>query len=80
MALLNGIYYKKTRVSVEEFKNILGEEGVINIYDASGDFVGYIDKQSPEVNGYYEYEYIYYTNSVRFELSSPKADGTIRII
>lgn len=80
MALFNDIYYKKTRVSVDEFKNILGENGLINIFDASGDFVGYIDTNSPEVNGYYEYEFVYYTNSVTFELSSPIADGTIKII
>ena len=80
MALLNDIYYKKTRVSVDEFKNILGENGTINIYDASGDFVGYIDAKTPEVNGYYEYNFKYYTNSVSYELSIPIADGTIRII
>lgn len=80
MALLNDIYYKKTRVSVDEFKNILGESGIINIYDASGDFVGYIDAKSPEVNGYYEYDFIYYTNNVTYELSTPIADGTIQII
>ena len=80
MALFNDIYYKKTRVSTQEFQDILGENGLINIFDASGDFVGYIDSESPEVNGYYEFEFIYYTNSVTFELSSPIADGTIKII
>ena len=80
LALFNDIYYKKTRVSVEEFNSILGENGLINIFDADGDFVGYIDKESPVENGCYVYEFIYYTNSVRYELSNPIADGTIRII
>ena len=80
MALLNNIYYKRARVSVDEFNALLGESGIINIYDADEDFVGYIDAQSPVENGYYIYDFIYYTNSVKYELSSPIADGTIKIV
>lgn len=80
LALLNDIYYKKTRVLVSEFESVLGKDGIINVFDADGDYVGNISKDSTVENGYYVYDFIYYTNNVRFEFSSPIADGKIQIV
>ena len=79
VALLNDMYYRQTRISKEEFKNILGEDGLITLYDENGSLLGNINKETEEVNGEYTFTYPYQTNSVRFEITGIKSDGNIRI-
>jgi hypothetical protein len=47
IALLEDMYYKQTRISVEEFNNLLGEDGQITIYADDGVIIGYINSETP---------------------------------
>lgn len=79
IALLNDMYYRQSRISVEEFKEILGEDGEIKLYGPNGEYVGSINKQTPVIEEEYVYEYTSQMNSIKFELSNIKHDGKISI-
>jgi hypothetical protein len=79
IALLSDMCYVKTRISVEEFNQILGEDGIITAYDAEGVVIGTISKETNVVNNEYVLEYPYQTNSIKFEITGIKADGSISI-
>ena len=79
LALLNDMSYKQSRVSVKEFKDRLGEDGVINLYDANDSLIGTISKDTTIVNEEYVFNYPYQTNSVRFEINVVKSDGNLSI-
>lgn len=79
IALLNDMYYRQTRVSVEEFNNILGEDGNITVYNAEGAVVGNINKDTTVINDEYVLEYPYQMNTVKFELKEINGDGSISI-
>ena len=79
IGLINEMYYRQTRISVDEFNKILGEDGSITLYTPEGEVVGYINKDSDVVNNEYVFIYSTQLNSVKFELTNIKADGTISI-
>ena len=79
IALKDDMYYRKTRVSVDEFNNIFGEEGYITVYTPEGEIVGFINKDCPIVNNEYIFEYPMHLTSVKFEMQFIQADGTISI-
>lgn len=79
IALKDDMHYRKTRVSVDEFNNILGEDGYITVYTPEGEIIGFINKDCPIVNNEYIFEYPMYLTSVKFEMQSIQADGTISI-
>ena len=76
---MNNTYYKQTRISVEEFKKMLGEDGSITVYTQDGEVIGYINKNSVEVNNEYVITYPNQYNTVRFEITNIKEDGEIII-
>ena len=76
---MNNTYYKQTRISVEEFKKMLGEDGSITVYTQDGEVIGYINKNSVEVNNEYVITYPNQYNTVRFEITNIKEDGEITI-
>jgi hypothetical protein len=47
IALLEDMYYRQTRISVEEFNNLLGEDGQIIIYADDDTMIGYINSETP---------------------------------
>lgn len=76
---MDNTYYKQTRISVEEFKKLLGEDGSITVYTQDGEVIGYINKNSVEVNNEYVITYPNQYNTVRFEITNIKEDGEITI-
>ena len=79
VGLINQMYYRKARVSVDEFNKIFGEDGNITIYTPEGDVIGYINKDSEKINNDYVFAFPYQLNSVKFELTNIKEDGEISI-
>lgn len=79
IGLLNQMYYRRTRISVEEFNKILGKEGKITIYSPEEEIIGYINSETEIENEEYVYTYQAQYNSVKFELENIKEDGNISI-
>jgi len=79
IGLMNDMYYRKTRVSVDEFKSILGQEGSIAIYTEADELIGYINKDTLVENEEYVFYYEAQYNSVKFELTNILRDGPISI-
>jgi len=79
IGLSNDMFYRQTRISVEEFENILGVNGSIAVYNPDGVVIDYINYETPIENGEYVYTYPYQMNTVRFELTNIINDGTISI-
>lgn len=79
IGLMSQMYYKQTRVLVEDFENILGTDGEIMVYTPEGEILGTINKNSEIKDGEYYFTYPMYLNSVRFELINIKNDGNISI-
>lgn len=79
VALLKDMSYKQSRIPVKEFNNLLGEEGIIKLYDENGELIGNISKETTVVNEEYVFVYPYQTNSVKFEINGIKSDGNITI-
>lgn len=74
------IYYKRTRVSTQEFKDILGEDGKINFYDKDGNYLGEINSDSEVANDYYVFEYENNYDCILFDIINPINDGEISIL
>lgn len=77
---MDNVFYRQTRISVEEFNSIFGDDGNIAVYSPNGELIGNINKNSKEKNG--EYVFIYPSmnyNNVKFELTNIKNDGSISI-
>lgn len=79
IGLMNEMYYRQTRIDVEEFKRILGEEGIIEIYTGEGEKIGQIDKTTAIEEEEYVYQYPIQLNTVRFEIRNIKEDGRLII-
>lgn len=74
------INYKKTRILVEEFENILGEDGSIGFYDGQGNYLGEINSESEIKNDYYVFEYAEDYDSVIIDILNPINDGELSIL
>jgi hypothetical protein len=79
IGLLSDMYYRQTRISVNEFNQILGEDGCINLYDENEAIIGTISKETTIQNDEYTFIYPYQTNSVKFELTGIQGDGNLEI-
>ena len=79
ISLANEIFYRQTRVSVEDFEAILGNTGHINVYNPNDELIGTINQETEIKNAEYVFTYDNQYNSVRFELNGLKRDGTIEI-
>ncbi len=71
--------YIKTEVSVEEYNNILGEEGYIEIY-SNGTLIGKIDRNCKIENEKYIYEYPESISNVEISLKNMENKGKINIV
>ena len=76
---MDNTYYRQTRISVEEFNQILGEDGNITVYTQEGEIIGYINKNSVKEKNEYVIVYPKQYNTVRFEMTNIKEDGEITI-
>lgn len=65
--------YKYTKVSEENFVNMFGEEGYINILNNDGEIISTLNKENLEYK--YEKEVTY----IRLETSKPKVEGILEI-
>lgn len=79
IGLMNQMYYRQTRISVEEFDAIFGSEGYITVYTPEGETIGYINSLSEVKDGEYVFTYPMQLDSVRFEFTNILRDGTISI-
>ena len=73
------VSYKKSSVKVEEFNNIFGEDGYIEIFK-NGKSLGRIDKTSKVENDKYVFEYPEISSNVEFSFNNIKNTGTIDIL
>ena len=74
------IIYKETKISKNEFINLFGEEGYINIKDENGVVVANINKDAEEEEGYFVVKYINNpTKSINIETSNPTAINKLNI-
>ena len=79
IGLLSQMYYRQTRISVQEFNQLFGTDGSITLYTPEGEVLGYINKDTTIVNNEYVFTYPLQVNSVKFEFANIIADGTISI-
>ena len=74
------VTYKSTVVSKTSFMQILGEDGRINIKDAEGKLVAFINKlTNQDENGDYIINYYGNVNNLQIETSAPIAEGNLVI-
>ena len=72
------IYYKQISVSKENFDDILGEEGNIQILDASGNGLATISKEmQPDENGNYIVNFQNRISKVQIKTSAPVNTGNL---
>ncbi len=74
------MYYKQISVSQENFKNILGEEGNLQITDVSGNVLATINKESTaDENGNYIVNFQDKISKIVLKTSAPIATGNLII-
>ena len=64
---------KKIQIDAEDFLNVLGEDGYVNVIDIDGNQLATIDIKNLELN-------IYTDKSIRFETSRPISEGSFPIL
>ena len=79
VSLLNLNQYTKTLVKKEDFDNMLGVDGYIEIY-SDGKALGRIDKNTKVDGDYFVYEYESNVSLVEFRLNNVLKTGTIEIL
>ena len=76
---VNYAYVKKLTISKDNFQNILGTDGRINIYKGTS-LVSQIDNSTQLTNNNYEIDLASYDiNDLKIETSKPVAEGRIKI-
>ena len=72
------VYYKEIRINKNNFKEILGEEGSIKIYNEEGSLIRTINKDTEEVEENY---IVKFENEkiIKIETTKPVADGNMII-
>lgn len=72
--------YKETKINKENFKQMLGEEGYINIYDQNNQKIATINKESnTDENNNYIVNYDTKVTSIKIETSASKTVGKLKI-
>lgn len=72
------IYYKKLTISKENFVNILGEDGLVNISNSNGELIFTINKDTQTTeDGNYEINFEKSVKGIQIEASKPINDGNI---
>jgi len=79
LGLLSDMYYKQTRISVEQFNQILGKDGIITLYDVNNNVIGTISKDTDVINKEYVFKYNQDYNTIKFEFSNIVKDGKIAL-
>lgn len=72
-------YYKQTLISEEEFKNVLGQDGVIEIYSKDGELVGRINSETESIDGIYVFNYDVDINEIIIKIVNPINSGALNI-
>lgn len=74
----NDIYYKSLSLSKENFDNMLGEKGFVNIKDSQGNLIFTINNETEaNENGNYEVKFDNSVKNIQIETSKPINDGNI---
>lgn len=77
---LNGlVVYKTTSVAVKEFDEAFKENGTIEIFNATGEKIGEINRQSEVKNERYTYSYNVDVDTVIFKIKNIENEKTINI-
>lgn len=71
--------YKTTSIAVDEFKEILGEEGYIEVYTQQGEEIGEITTNTEVKNNNYVFYYDKDVDNVTFKICNIKQNGTLNI-
>lgn len=72
--------YKETKINKENFKQMLGEEGYINIYNQNNQKIATINKESnTDENNNYIVNYDTKVTSIKIETSASKTVGKLKI-
>lgn len=79
LAIGQNTYYKQTLIKEEEFKNILGEEGKIEIYSQDGELVGTITKETKSIDGIYVFDYDVDINQIILKIINPINNSALNI-
>lgn len=72
-------YYKQTLISEEEFKNVLGEDGYIELYSADGEIIGTISSETENIDGIYAFNYDVDISEIIVKIINPIQNGTLNI-
>ena len=72
-------YYKQTLISEEEFKNVVGQEGYIEINSKDGELVGRIDTNTESENGLYVFNYDVEISQIIVKIVNPQNNGVLNI-
>ncbi len=78
-SLENYSTYSMIQIKKEIFDTILGEEGYLEIYNANGNLIYTINKDTTVENGNYIYKYEENNNSITIKTSKPIAEGNLII-
>ena len=79
MDLASFLKYKSSSISVQEFQNVLGEDGIIEIYNVAGEKLGEINKDSEIKNDNYYFYYNTPIDRIILKIKNIKSNGTIHI-
>lgn len=73
-------YYKTTKISKENFEQILGEKGSIGIYTNDGQQIAILDSTTAtNENGEYAFTYTTEVKQIKIKISKPVANGKLKI-
>ena len=70
-------YYKETKIAVENFKKILGEDGYITIESEDGETIAKIDSSCRVIEGNYVLNYTKKYGRIIIKTSNPIAEGNL---
>ena len=73
------IYYKSTKIKKDGFKDVLGENGKVEIIDQNGNIVSTIDNNSFNENGEAVVEYGEDVNKIEIRTSKIENEGIIKL-
>ena len=72
--------YKETKINKESFKQLLGQEGYVNIYNQNNEKIATINKESnTDENNNYVINYDTKVTSIKIEISPAKTVGKLKI-
>ncbi len=72
-------YYKSTKVSEKNLKEVLGKDGKIVVENEAGEKIGEIDGSKEAKDGEYEIDYAGNNGKIIIKTSKPKTEGNLKL-